>query len=221
MAIDNDYIADIRSSIAAYPTLRLSTEKSLEITGEWHVEHDGEVLETYSIRISFDDNYPHSLPKVYETSGKIKPSPDTHFNSPDWHACLFVSHQRWQVWPVGSSFKRFLEIPVHNFFLGQAHYAAYGYWPNHRERGHGNKGIVEYYQELFDCEKPATILSLLSIEVPDVIPRQRKCPCNKRKRLRNCHGPLLHTLRVNQDPSLLSDAIGIFRMLATKDLNQG
>lgn len=220
MAINDEQIADIRASIATYPSLRFMTEQAFEVTGEWYVEYNGEVLETYFIRIIFDDQYPHSLPKVYETSGKIEPSPDTHFNSPDWHACLFVSHQRWEIWPMGSSFKRFLDIPVHNFFLGQAHYAAYGYWPNHRERGHAYKGIVEYYQELLDCKDPGTILSLLSINVPIKIPRQRKCPCNKHQRLKNCHGPILHTLRTNQEPSLMSEAIEIFRALAKNGIDK-
>lgn len=217
MPIKDEHIADIQASIANFPSLHLRAEQAVEVGGEWYIEHNGELLETYGIRITFDDQYPQSLPKVYETSGKIKPSPDTHFNSPDWHACLFVSHQRWEVWPAGSSFKKFLEIPVHNFFLGQAHYAAYGYWPNHRERGHGHKGIVEYYQDILKCKNPKTILSLLSMEVPDEIFRQRKCPCNRRHRLKNCHGDILRELRANQDPSLMSEAIDIFQTLATKD----
>lgn len=57
---------------------------------------------------------------------------------------------------------KFLEIPVYNFFLGQAHYKAWGYWPEHREWSHGNEGIIESYQELFRLSDCRLILKFLS-----------------------------------------------------------
>lgn len=170
----------------------------------------GEVFEEYDIRITFPPDYPYSLPKVYETSNKISHEPDMHFNPPDWHACLFVSHQRWEIWPVGSSFKRFLEIPVHNFFLGQAHFAAIGYWPDRRERGHGNSGIVEYYQEKFEHEKIEVVYEFLQSTRHQFIPRQKRCPCGSGLRMRECHGTKIAELRKHQEPGLLDEAVRIF-----------
>lgn len=202
-------------ALTDYPSLTLQVGSDEPfIVGKWDVSFNGKTFETYEVRITFDSHYPSSLPKVYETSGKIAHDPDMHLNPPDWHACLFVSHQRWEIWPVGNSFKKFLEIPVHNFFLGQAHFAAHGYWPERRERSHGNQGIVEYYQEKFSIKNPRVIYDLLLETQEEVLPRQRKCPCNRSLRLKDCHGPIVLRLKANQDPSLLKDAISIFKTFA-------
>lgn len=161
----------------------------------------------------FPEGYPAALPKVYETSNKILHEGDMHFNPPDWHACLFVSHQRWEAWPLGAPFRSFLEIPVHNFFLGQAHYAAHGYWPGHRERGHGDKGVIEYYREKFQTNDADLIFQLLLEAKRLHSPRQKKCPCNGKTPLRNCHGGMVKRLREFQDQDLLNEAIHIFGKL--------
>ncbi len=216
MIFASSHLKDIESAIKPYPALRLISNGFPEIVGTWHVQHQGEILVSYEIRITFDAEYPHSLPKVYEVSGKIARSPDMHLNPPDWHACLFVSHQRWEIWPIGSPFGYFLDLPVHNFFLGQAHYAAIGYWPDHRERSHGDCGIIEYYREKFNCLDPNVILNLLTSQIPDKIPRQRRCLCDKQKRLKYCHGPVAKLIQKNQEPVLLRQAIEIFRQQAAK-----
>lgn len=172
---------------------------------------NGEILESYDIEITFDD-YPSSIPKVYEVSNKISHEPDMHFNSPDWDACLFVSHQRWEIWPTGTSFSKFLEVPVYNFFLGQAHYKAWGYWPEHRERSHGNEGIIEYYQELFRLSDCRLILKFLSENLKKTIPRKQVCPCGKKNRkYKNCHEKIVLELSKKQNQKLLAEAIVIFR----------
>jgi hypothetical protein len=212
--MEQKYIDDILSALTSYPTLAFRNENnSSEIVGRWDVSFDGQVFESYDIRIAFDSNYPTSLPKVFETSNKIKRDPDMHLNPSDWSACLFVSHQRWEIYPSGSSFKTFLEIPVHNFFLGQAHYAAHGYWPNHRERGHGNKGIAEYYKEKFQTDDIALIFRLLLEAKNSHSSRQKKCPCNNKTPMRNCHGDIVKKIREHQDPELLNDAILLFDKL--------
>lgn len=209
--MEQKYVDDIQAALKDFPSLTLSFENDLPvINGHWDVVFQGDVFETYDIKITFDNDYPASLPKVYETSNKIKHEPDMHFNPPDWHACLFVSHQRWEVWPPGTEFKKFLEIPVHNYFLGQAHVAAHGYWPNRRERGHGNKGIIEYYKEKFKIDDPTIVLDLLRATQELSIPLERKCPCNHNNSLRECHGETVTILRERQDPKLLNDAIEIF-----------
>jgi len=138
-----------------------------------------------------------------------------HLNSLDnWSACLFVSDERWEIWPVGAPFLDFLKIPVHNFFLGQAHFAAHGYWPDHRERPHENAGIVQYYQEKFNCQRPEVIYQLLKEAEKSRSAWDLKCPCDFRTPLRKCsHGDIVKQFREHQDPKLLSNAILIFKNL--------
>jgi hypothetical protein len=211
IVIKDEFILDIKESLKEYKGFKFSSFTSKPtVIGQWEVKFEGVVYETYDIKITFD-GYPEHLPKVYETSNKIPHEEDMHFNPPDWHACLFVSHQRWEVFPKGSSFLTFLKVPVHNFFLGQSFFSMYGHWPEGRERGHGNKGIVEYYQELFGTKDKKIIYSLLRETFEESIPRQKKCPCNKKKRLKNCHGQTVTTLKENQDPKLIFEAMQIFK----------
>lgn len=183
------------------------------VEGQWDVTFNGEVFESYDIKIVFGDDYPNSLPQVFETSAKIRRHEDMHLNPPSWNACLFVSHQRWEIWPVDESFKKFLTIPVHNFFLGQAFYAAHGHWPDNRERGHGNKGIIEYYREKFQTEDVNLIFKLLLEAKKPRSDRQKKCYCNGKTPLRKCHGSIVKQIREFQNPDLLNDAILIFKKL--------
>ncbi len=211
--IKEELLKDIKESIKSYDGLELIDENtSPKVRGRWDVKFNGELFETYDIDIIFDNDYPKSLPKVYEISNKISHEEDMHFNPPDWHACLFVSHQRWQVWPEGTSFSKFLEIPVHNFFLGQAHFKAWGFWPKNRERSHGNQGIIEYYQELFNIDDYHLILRFLSEGPKKTIPRRQACPCGKKNRkYKNCHEKIVVNLRKNQSNKFLAEAIAIFR----------
>lgn len=214
MALSADHIHDIQQALEGYPSLSLDLSGEMPlINGRWDVAFNGEVFEIYDIKITFDTNYPNSMPSVYETSTKIRRHEDMHLNPPNWNACLFVSHQRWEIWPKGTSFKTFLEIPVHNFFLGQAYYAAHGHWPDNRERGHGNKGIAEYYWEKFQTTDSALVFQLLLEAKRSHSPRQKKCPCNNKTPLRKCHGETVKKLRESQDPDLLNDAILLFDKL--------
>lgn len=210
--IKEELLKDIKESIKFYEGLELIDENtSHKVRGRWDVKFNGDLFETYDIEIIFDNDYPKSLPKVYEISNKISHEEDMHFNPPDWHACLFVSHQRWEIWPEGTSFSKFLEVPVHNFFLGQAHYQAWGFWPNYRERSHGNEGIVEYYQEYFKATDLNMILNFLMEKIEKKIPRKIYCPCGNKRKFKNCHEPLIIKLRKNQSSKMLDEAIAIFR----------
>lgn len=197
-----------------YPKLTLDYSGQVPvITGRWEVTFNGEVLEWYDIKIEFPEGYPLILPNVYETSGKIERHIDMHVDSVDGKACLFVSHQRWEIWPMGSSFSKFLEIPVHNFYLGQAHFAAYGYWPDRKERAHKEAGIVEYYYEKFNLADPDASYWLLVEASRKKSPIGRLCPCGKGNLLRNCHGETVNLLRQHQLEYYLDEAVSVFQKL--------
>ena len=201
-------IDDIKAALKKFPSLKLKSEEGMPvIKGQWNVKHKDNVLEVYDISIKFDANYPISLPKVYEDSNKIKHSSNTHFNF-DGSACLFVIDERWECWPVGAPFLRFMEIPVHNFFLYQMHYAHWGNFPE--ERSHGDKGRVEYYEEKFKCKDPKVIYELLRITLENNISMEQLCPCNKKNQLSNCHGSIVQKLQKNQKSELLRQAMALF-----------
>ncbi len=180
-------LQDLKDSLAeAKQDIRLrKIGDSFEIIGSYEIRQAGVVLKTYHIKIKIPDEYPHAIPKVFEIGSLIPNKPERHINS-DGSACLFVSHARWEQWPIGSPFSDFLNGPVRNFFLGQIYYDINKCFP-WGESGHGSIGIIEYYSNFFGTtDRNLLILYLCRLINP--ITRQTKCPCGKGKRFIQCHG---------------------------------
>lgn len=184
-----ELLVDLQQSVDNYsPHVTLhKLGNSYLITGNWLVEHNGEVAETYRFKVEIPADYPDSLPLVYETSKKIPRIADRHINS-GGDACLFAPCARWENWPIGSSFQTFLNGPVRNFFLSQAVFDLTGKWP-FGQLAHGNDGIIEYLVRLFDVPDFKTIKRFAPCLSMPKIYRQYRCPCGSGLRMIKCHGP--------------------------------
>jgi len=172
------------------------------VSGTWHFYASTEYVTSYDIRVELPDDYPISMPAVYETGNRIKKSVDTHFFPSEIRgvypvisnpkACLFAPPDRWEKWPLGASFNDFLKGPVNDFFLSQAYYELTGEWL-FGERPHGIQGIIDYYAEKLKLNAKCVpvILECLEYALIEKVERQWKCPCDKLKRLKSCHWPLI------------------------------
>ncbi len=206
MVLPKKNLEDIELSLKSYPDLRLTNnENEISIDGLWPVEQDGIVIQTYSILIQISKNYPVELPKVYETSGKIPRKIDRHINSSLGDACLFVEDERWEIWPLNTSFKVFLEVPVHNFFLYQAYFELMGHYP-HGERNHGIKGKIEYYFEKLNVNSEKVVLKLLE-SASKPLSHREQCPCGNKKKFKYCHLPALTKIRANSNSQVLENTL--------------
>lgn len=214
----SEIVRELKEALTYYPKLDLlQIEKNLEVAGEWEVNFNGEVIETYNIQIKIPEDYPNSVPDVFELSGKIPKHRNRHLSQGwNWRACLFVPDQRWEIWPIGAGFLKFLKIPVHNFFLSQAYFDEYLIWP-FKDRPHGDDGILDYYFEKFGTSDLQKNITLLQLVYGDQIHRQSFCPCGSKNKIRRCHGPLIVLLRENQPKELLINALSI---MYTRETNR-
>jgi hypothetical protein len=189
-------LEDVLSSLVGYPNLHLAIREdgAAVIRGSFPIDVDGEILDRFLVEITFPDNYDEDLPVVREVGGRVPHRRERHVNPDDGTACLFIPDERWRVWPVGRTFKRFLEVPVRNFFLGQALVERGADWP-FGQWAHGDDGIVEFYRELLgtqDIEVVTRYLDCLSVKK---VKDHRPCPCGSGRQVVHCHWGFIKDLK--------------------------
>ena len=112
----------------------------------------------YNIEIEIPNNYPKSIPKIRELNGAIKKVPRQHFNR-DGTACLFVKDEAFKYLNNKLTIIDFINGPVKDFFISQHYFSLTGKWI-YGERGHGDKGIIEFYKEEIGTEDKNVIIKL-------------------------------------------------------------
>ncbi len=192
--VKKELYKQVVEDISQYPGLRHRIEDNqFVIFGAWPIycgSGGQKWLEDFLIKIIFPNDYPDTLPKVYETGNRIKrKDANTHFYpEPDNYACLFYPTERYLYFPTNEpfSFKKFLEGPVKSFFFSQIYYIYYNKWP-FGERSHNIKGLLEFYGEKLGipCDKKS-ISKALSYLLKPQIKGHWCCPCGNDK-LRKCH----------------------------------
>lgn len=138
---------------------------------------------TYAIDIDLR-SFP---PKVKEVGKKIRSSYPHRYATGE--LCLEVQTKIKLVCMDGDAFDfemwftRFL-IP---YFFSYEFYKRYGRYP-FGERSHGEKGILEYYAELFKLSPEEKTRSFLQqVSKMDNYRGHHLCPCGSSKRIRDCH----------------------------------
>ena len=170
-------------------------ENSAEVRGSFPVVGiDGRILDRYSIRIRFPDRYPEALPVVEEVGGRIPWAADRHIFTDAGTCCVLLEDARWESFPVGASFRTFLEVPVRNYFLGQSLVARGEAWP-FGEWSHGAAGVAEYYAEILETTDLATIRGFVGLLALSEAKGHHECFCGSKQRLRKCCGALIATWR--------------------------
>ena len=94
--------------------------------------------------------------------------------------------EAWKHYSENSTILDFISGPVNQFFLNQKHFELTGKWLN-GERGHGAKGIVEYYQEELQTLDVEAIINLVRYLTHKKIKGHWTCYCRSGKKLRDCH----------------------------------
>ena len=181
-----------------------------EISGELKVRAkylDHNVQDEFEIQISISPDYPNKIPAVKEIGNRI---PRAYHTLRDGSLCLGAPLS------VLRDFHR--EPTLTGFFINCLVPYLYSFVfndefgrPPYGELSHGDKGILEYYQEVFGCSNARVIVELLTLVVEENCHCQIKCPCRSGKRIRDCHGPILCDLlqfkkhyNFHRDRSILS-----------------
>jgi hypothetical protein len=208
--LDSNTLAEIRSSLFEYqPDLHLLiSEGKIEISGVFIVySSNKKVLDRYKISINIPCTYPVDLPIVRETGGRIPREGKYHIND-DGTACVFLPEERWRSFPVGDPFSTYLNIPLHNFFLGQTVYQKEGRWP-FGEWGHGLEGIYEYYFWLLNIQDKNSVHRFLHILSKHNFKKHYECPCGSELLIRKCCIEKIRDLRLKISPDVAKKSIKI------------
>jgi len=198
-----DLLSQVRSDLRpAFPNLHVFLEDTqVFVRGSFPVVHESRTLARYSIEIELLQDYPDSIPLVKETENRIPRTVDHHINGRNGDICLFVTDERWRIWPVGASFLDFLKVPVHNYFLSES-FVEMG-WPRpFGERSHGAAGILEYYAEELSTSDQDTIVRFIQCLSKMPVGGHYPCPCGCGKKLRQCHQEKLWQLHDRIPPSV-------------------
>ncbi|KTC84515.1 hypothetical protein [Legionella drozanskii] len=175
--------------------LKLDVEnEDIILHGEWPVHGATKLIKKYNIKVIIPNDYPYTIPKVFELSNQIPKTQDRHFNPQDESACLFVKPERWVRWPIGSGIDVFLNGVVKEFFFSQAYYDLKGKWP-FGEWAHGNEGIVQYFLTQLNLKNVLCLYDFFQYINSTKPTRSVLCPCRNGKRFRRCHWDKFSALR--------------------------
>jgi len=156
---------------------------------------NGKEIDRYSVEIQIPDDYPKSVPIVKETGRRLPKTTDRHFNPKDETACLFLPDERYKYYPSNSTIVDFIEGSVKSFFLWQTDYDLNKGKSSFGERGHGIKGIIEFYSEELKTKNLSVIVKFLDYLTAKKIKNYWRCYCGSGKELRYCHINQLNDLR--------------------------
>ncbi len=189
---------DIDSFINAYPkfsTIKQGKEHVLD--GELDViADDGTLFDRFHIRILLTKQYPQSLPKVFEIDGRIPKEPDRHINAlTDNSCCLCIPMKARLFIRGGYNIVKFYEELVLPFFANQVYYERKGKWAN-GEFDHGIRGVIQFYEEIFQTNDHSKIVYGLKIVQGRFKPPLdfMKCFCGRNKTYSSCHKTTISTL---------------------------
>jgi hypothetical protein len=202
---------EIAAALERYPDLRIVEESgTIGVRGTFPVVEREEILDRYQIEIRFPEDYPRSLPGVFEIGRRIPRTVDRHVYPATGQACIVVDEE-WLA-TVGERvvFRKFLDGPVRNYFIGQSLVEAGEPWP-FGQRSHGAKGLVEAYGEWFDTTDQAVVIRYLDFLTHKQVKGHWTCPCGSGKRLRDCHVDTVRAVQQRVSPRLAKRALDRLR----------
>lgn len=142
----------------------------------------------YEIEIIINKNYPNNIPKVF-IKEKNRYKDYEHIYS-DGELCLGTPSDLYGL-ALKNDINEFLVKTLDSFLYTLTYYYKYnGQYP-YGERSHGTLGVLSYWMDRFNLESVESTLALMKIIALNNYRGHYPCPCNSRKKIRNCHGPLV------------------------------
>lgn len=195
----NDKLAVIQKHFTEladqYPRLTLATgdHDELLVRGELEFSATYETVnirDNFQIEILFPDNYPDNPPFVKETGGRI---PTDFHTYPNGTLCLGAPIEIRMKYMATRSLLGFVKELVIPFLFSFCYFQKFGKMP-YGELSHGDKGLLEYYAELFNTSSHVATIGLLKVLAENNYKGHHACPCGSSSRIRDCHGELFRKL---------------------------
>jgi len=178
------------------------------------------VKDDYDVEIEIPSDYPQNPPTVKEISHKIPRNMDNHVNQEDGTLCLGAPLAVKRTFAKERSLLWFVRAQLIRFLSSYSYKRDYGLFPN-GELSHGDKGMLEYYSDLFSVQDNWQVLGMLKILADDNYRGHALCPCGSNKKVRNCHGALLKEIRDYQKTTdYMIEYINILNLLKSNNPNK-
>lgn len=200
----NGLEAQVEALLCAYPRLNRTKDSrsAVVISGSIDVNkcfNDFTVAQSYNLEIHIPKSE-EKLPNVVDVGHHIMRD-YPHLYS-DRTLCLATETDIRFRYIQGFDLVDWMGTYVENYYYSYEYYQRYGVFP-FGERGHGNKGVLETYQEIFDVNSTTAAKNVLDYIVSHKKYRgHHLCPCYSGKKIRDCHKEII--LHFLQDPTLLS-----------------
>lgn len=185
--------ADIQSFLRDHRRMALRPSTGPEAIFEGTFEfmaspQNGEVItDSYNLRVTIDESFPHALPTVWETGGRIERIDCNHVNPHDGSLCLgspFSLRQASGRTPTICSFAEQCIIPfLYAASIRERRNLAFPFG----ELNHGAEGLLEDYERMLNVRGRDQVRNALrAIATRKRISNKWPCPCGCNRRLGAC-----------------------------------
>lgn len=183
-----------------YPTMHaLVGDGKVAVKGTYGVVHGASEIDRYALSIALPENYPRSIPTVWETAERIPRIIDRHVFAKTGALCLGVPAALWIAMGGNFTIDRVLDIPVRNYLIGNSMVEAGEKWP-YGEWKHGADGMLDFFGETIGTKDPMKIADLLMAILNGKVRGHWLCPCGSGAIIRKCHRSAVDQLRpVSED----------------------
>lgn len=120
-------------------------------------------------------------------------------------ACVLLPYARWLSFPPGASFERYLDGPLHDYFLGQSLVELGEDWP-FGEWSHGVEGVRDFFAELLGTEADVEINRFLFVIGRRDLRGHWDCPCGSGLKIKRCCGGKILSIRRRFPASVANEA---------------
>ena len=198
--------AKVPEVLRRFPGLRIRPgEQELVLTG--HLDLTPAVApfpyikRRFNLRLVVFSLFPESSPRVWELDQQI---PEDHHCFNDGSFCLGSTVE------VRLAARRglihFVDQLVLPYLYGFAYKQEYGTMP-FGERSHGQKGLIEAYEDLHDLQGEEMVTRFLWLSsLPEQRSSHQPCFCGSNRLLTNCHQEKVRSTRAHLGGSLCLDA---------------
>lgn len=157
------------------------------------LDEDGSIEDTYKIEIKAVIDYPSCFPLLFETGDRIPKNVDWHIFEKTGNCCITSPPEEFIICNSGLNLLQFIDNQVVSYFYSQIFRNQNGYFL--KERSHGNKGWIEFFEETFMTKNIFNIeFGLIQRLEGNKIDRVSECFCGSGKKYRKCHKKSYDTL---------------------------
>lgn len=179
---------EAKEVVEKYKELSFKIEDGVPcVFGSMHLyDEHGIIEDTFQIAIKAVLSYPKNFPFLFETGGRIPRNFDWHIFEQQGNCCIASPPEELIICNNGITLFSFIDNQVKNYFYSQIFRNQNGYFL--KERSHGNKGWIEFFEETFMTSNIFNIeYGLNQIIEGKKINRVSMCFCGSGKKYRKCH----------------------------------